>query len=338
MKAIVYDRYGPPHVLSYREVVKPTPGPDQVLVRVYAASLNASDKHLLRGNPLLIRLMGFGFFKPKNKILGADMAGQVEAVGKNIKLFVAGDNVFGDLSDCGFGAFAEYVAVPEHALLLKPDTMTFAQAAALPLAAVTALQGLRDKGGIQPGKKVLINGAAGGVGSFALQIAKAVGAEVTAVGSSDKLAMLRSLGADHIIDYSKEDFTKSGEGYDLIFEAAGYRSILDYRQVLNPGGVFVMVGGSMARLFQLMLLGPWISMIESKLLQGKISAASMRKGKKLLLLAAKPAKKDLLFICSLFAAGKLTPVIDRQYNLMDLAAAISYLEAGHVQGKIVIRV
>jgi NADPH:quinone reductase-like Zn-dependent oxidoreductase len=323
MKAIVYIKYGPPDVLELKEVEKPTPQDNEVLVKVHAASLNAYDWHLLRADPFLVRLMGGGLLKPKNQILGADLAVQVEAVGRNVKQFQPGDEVFGDLSGCGCGGFAEYVSVPENALALKPANMTFEETAAVPMAAVTALQGLRDKGQIQPGQKVLINGASGGVGTFAVQIAKSFGAEVTAVCSTGKMDMTRSIGADQVIDYTQEDFTQNGQCYDLILAVNGYHSIWDYKRVLSPRGIYVMAGGSMAQIFQAMLLGPWISMAGSKKMGG---------------LSARPNQKDLVFMKELLEAGKVVPVIDRRYPLSEVAEAIRYLEEGHARGKVVITV
>lgn len=323
MKAIVYTEYGPPDVLQLKEVEKPTPKDNEVLIKVHAASANAADWHIMRGEPFLVRLMVGGLLKPKIKILGADIAGQVEAVGRNVKQFQPGDEVFGDISDCGWGGFAEYVCVSEDALVLKPASTTFEEAAAVPLAAVTALQGLRDKGQIQPGQKVLINGASGGVGTFAVQIAKSFGAEVTGVCSTRKLDMVRSIGADQVIDYTQEDFTKSGQRYDLILAANGYHPILDYKRALSPEGIYVCTGGSMAQIFQSMLLGPWMSMIGSKKMGN---------------LAAKSNKKDLAFMKELLEAGKVVPVIDRRYPLSEVAEALRYLEEGHAQGKVVITV
>ena len=260
MKAIVYTQYGAPSdVLHFKEVERPTPSDNEVLIKVHAASINAAEWHLVRADPFLARF-ATGLLKPKNTIPGADVAGRVEAVGRSVKLFRPGDEVFGDLSACGWGAFAEYVCANENALALKPANMTFEQAAAVPLAAVTALQGLRDKGQIKAGQKVLINGASGGVGTFAVQIAKAFGAEVTAVCSTTKVDMVRSLGADRVIDYTQEDFTKNGHRYDLILAANGNRSISDYKRALAPKGRYVVTGGSMAQLLQAMLLGPLLSM------------------------------------------------------------------------------
>ncbi|MBK9711306.1 MAG: NAD(P)-dependent alcohol dehydrogenase [Kouleothrix sp.] len=322
MEAIVYHSYGSPDVLKLEEVQKPAPQGDQVLVKVLAASAAAGDWHLLRADPFLTRFM-YGLLKPKHTILGSDVAGRVEAVGRNVTQFQPGDEVFGDLSRCGFGAFAEYVCAPEDALALKPANLTFEQAAAVPVSAVTALQGLRDQGQIQPGQKVLINGASGGVGTFAVQIAKSFGTEVTAVCSTGKMAMVRSLGADHVIDYTQEDFTQNGERYDLILAANGYHPISAYQRALRPQGRYVMTGGSTAQMFQAMLLGPWLS---------RNSRQNMGN------MLAKPNQKDLIFMKELIEAGKVTPVIDRRFPLPEVADAIRYLEAGHANGKVVITI
>jgi NADPH:quinone reductase-like Zn-dependent oxidoreductase len=324
MKAIVNEKYGSPDVLQFKEVAKPTPQDNEVLVQVHAASVNAAELHLLRADPFLMRFMGFGLLKPKHTILGAAMAGRVEAVGRNVTQFQPGDEIFGDLTKCGFGAFAEYVCASEDALALKPANVTFEEAAAVPLAAITALQGLRAKGQIQPGQKVLIYGAGGGVGTFAVQIAKAFGAEVTAVCSTRNVDLVRSIGADHVIDYTQADFTKNGQQYDLIFAVNGYHSISDYKRALNPKGVYVFIGGSIAAMFQAMLLGPLISM------NGKQKMGSMG--------VAQPNQKDLVFMKELLEAGKVVPVIDRRYPLRETAEALRYLEKGHAQGKVVITV
>lgn len=323
MKAIVYENYGSPDVLELKEVAKPAPGDNDVLVKVQAASLNAADWHVLRAKPFLIRLMGLGFLRPKNKILGADVSGLVEGVGRNVKQFHPGDEVFGDISASGWGAFAEYACVHEDALVLKPAGLTFEEAAAVPLAALTALHGLRDKGQIKAGQKVLINGASGGVGTFAVQLAKYFGAEVTAVCSTKNLDKVRTIGADHVIDYSREDFTQSGQKYDLIFAANGYHSIFDYKRALNPGGSYIMSGGSGSQMFEAIILGPVISMTGDKKL-GSVSS--------------KPDKNDLLFLKELLEAGKIVPVIDRRYPLSEVADAVRYLEEGHARGKIVITI
>ncbi len=265
MKAIVYTEYGPPDVLQLEEVPEPIPKDDEVLVRVHAASVNDWDWGLLRGTPFLNRLL-FGLLKPKLNILGSDVAGRVEAVGKGVRQLQPGDDVFGDLSGHGWGGFAEYVCAPENALALKPDSLTFEQAAAVPQAAVLALQGLHDKVRIQPGQKVLINGAGGGAGTFAVQIAKSFGAEVTGVDSTRKLDTMRSIGADHVIDYTQEDFTRNGVGYDLILDVGGFRSMFAYERALGPKGYYAMLGGSMARILQALVLGPLITLTGSNTL------------------------------------------------------------------------
>lgn len=323
MKAIVHTKYGAPDVLELKEVEKPAPGDNEVLVKVQAASVNAAELHTVSGKPFAMRLMGFGLLKPKNIIPGAAIAGRVEAVGKNVKQFQPGDEVFGDLSESSFGAFAEYVCADENALALKPTNLSFEQAAAVPLAAVTALQGLRTKGHLQPGQKVLINGASGGVGMFAVQLAKALGAEVTAVCSTRNVDMVRSLGADHVIEYTQEDFTKNGQHYDLILAANGYHPISDYKRALSPNGTYVMTGGSNAQMYQAMLAGPWISMTGSKKMGNWM---------------AKPNQKDLVFMKELVEAGKVKPVIDRCYPLSEVSIALRYLEEGHAKGKVIITV
>ncbi len=320
MKAIVYKKYGSPDVLELKEVAKPTPEDNEVLVKVHAASINDWDWGLLRGKPFVNRLIG-GLLKPR-KILGCDIAGWVEAVGRNVKQFQPGDEVFGDISGCGFGGFAEYVCARENALTLKPAGMTFEQAAAVPQAALLALQGLRDKGQIQSGQKVLINGAGGGTGSFAIQIAKSFGVEVTGVDNSSKLDTMRSIGADHVIDYTQKDFTKNGQHYDLILDLMGYHPFFDYKRALSPKGIYVMVGGSVALMFQVLFLGSWISLTGSK---------------KMCILGLKQ-NKDLDFIKELFENGKVVPVIDRRYTLSEVAEAFRYFGEGHVRGKVVITV
>jgi len=320
MKAIVYTKYGSADVVQLRDIEKPAPKDNEVLVKVMAASANAYDWHFLSADIFLIRLMG-GLLKPKNNRLGADMAGRVEAVGSAVKQFKPGDEVFGEIGAWGNGAFAEYVCVPERAFALKPANLSFEQAAAVPMAAITALQGLRDAGQIQAGKKVLINGASGGVGTFAVQIAKYFGAEVTAVCSTDKMEMVRSLGADHVIDYTREYFTKNDQRYDLILAVNGYHPISAYKRALNPLGIYVMAGGSMAQIFQAMLLG---------------SRMSEKGGRKMGAVSAKINQKDLAVLKELLEAGKIAPVIDRCYPLSEAAEALRYLGEGHARGKIVI--
>ena len=319
MKAIVYTKYGSPDVLKLKEVEKPIPNDNEVLVKVHASSINDWDWGLLRGKPFVNRLL-FGLHKPRIQILGCDIAGQVEEVGRNIKKFQPGDEVFGDLCESGFGGFAEYVCANENKLTLKPSGLTFEEAAAIPQAAILALVGLRDYGKIGPGQKVLINGAGGGAGSFAVQIAKSFGAEVTGVDSTIKLDMMRSIGADYVIDYTKEDFTKNGQSYELIHDGAVYRSTFDCMRALSPRGIYVMVGGSMVRIFQALLLKPWISFISNK---------------KMSIQAHKP-NKDLAFLKELFEEGKVKSVIDKCYPLSEVPDALRYFGEGRTLGKIVI--
>ncbi len=314
MKAIVYTKYGPPEVLQLKEVEKPIPKDNEILIKVHAASANAYDWRHLRADPFLIRLMGAGLLKPKHKILGADIAGQVEAVGSNVKQFQPGDEVFGEGS---YGGFAEYVCVDENRFVLKPANLTFEEAAAVPMAALTALQGLRDKGQIQARQKVLINGASGGVGTFAVQIAKSFEAEVTGVCSTPKMDFVRSIGADHAIDYTQEDVTKNRQQYDLIFDIAAYRSISKYKRILSSSGIYVLAGGSMARIFQLMFI-------------------SMTGVKNMGYMVANINQKDLLFIIELLKVGKVKSIIDKRYPLNETAEALRYLEEGHACGKVVI--
>ncbi len=323
MKAIVYREYGPPDVLNLEEVQKPTPKDDEVLVKVHAASANAADWHLMRADPFLVRVMGFGLLRPKNGLLGADISGRIEAVGRNVTQFQPGDEVFGNLFGRGLGSFAEYACATEDALASKPANVSFEEAAAVPLAAVTALQGLRHKGQVQPGQKVLINGASGGVGTFAVQIAKTFGAEVTGVCSTAKLDMVRSIGADHVIDYTKEDFTRNGQHYDLILAANGYHPISNYKRALSPNGTYVMTGGSGAQMLQAMTLGPVMSITGSKTMG---------------YLSMKHNKEDLVFMRNLLEGGEITPIIDRTYPLSEVPKAIRYLEEGHARGKVVITV
>src|SRR5216684_3888492 len=324
MKAIVCTKYGPPDVLKLEEIQKPTPGDDEILVEVHAASVNYSNLILVRGKPFLARL-GFGLLKPKLKIPGSDIAGRVEAVGRNAKQFRPGDEVFGDLSNCGRGGYAEYVCVPENVLALKPANISFEEAAVVPEAALVALQALRDKGQIKAGQKVLIYGASGGIGTFAVQIAKYFGAEVTGVCSTRNLDMVRSIGADHVIDYTQEDFTKNGQHYDLIYDAVGNRSVSDYKHALNPNGTCVIAGfQNLLRLFEHMVLGPLRSKTGNKKV-GRMGTAKMN-------------QKDLVYMKELLEAGKVVPVIDRRYPLRETAEALRYLEVGHARGKVVITV
>jgi NADPH:quinone reductase-like Zn-dependent oxidoreductase len=323
MKAIVYTEYGSADVLQFKEVDKPAPAEDEVLVKIHAASVNAADWRLMRADPFLARLFT-GLLKPTRfQTLGADIAGRVEAVGKNVRQFQPGDEVFGDMAENNFGGFAEYKCARESDLVLMPINLSFEEAAAVPLAALTALHGLRDKGQIQPGQKVLICGASGGVGTFAVQLAKYFETEVTAVCSTGKANMARALGADHVIDYTQEDFTRCGRRYDLILAVNGNRSIFDYQRALSPSGIYVMAGGKPAQLFQALLLGPLISMFGMQTMGA---------------LTSTPNQKDLLFLKELLESGKLKPVIDRCYPLSDVPLAIRYVEAGHANGKVVITV
>jgi NADPH:quinone reductase-like Zn-dependent oxidoreductase len=321
MKAIVYCDYGSPAVLKLENIEKPAPADDQILVRVRAASVNPLDWHYIRGTPYVMR-MEAGLRKPKVIRLGVDFAGTVEAIGRNVKQFRPGDDVFGGRT----GAFAEYVSVREDRAVLKPANLTFEQAASVPVAAVTALQGLRDKGRVQPGQKVLINGASGGVGTFAVQIAKSFGAEVTGVCSTRNVAMVRSIGADHVIDYTKEDFTEGAQRYDLILDNVGNRSLLENRRVLKPKGKYIMVGGPSGR-----WIDPLPRALDAFLLSRFVS-------QDMTMFLAELNKEDLTILRDLMQAGKVTPVIDRRYPLSEVPEAIRYLEAGHARGKVVVTV
>jgi NADPH:quinone reductase-like Zn-dependent oxidoreductase len=323
MKAIVCTKYGSPDVLQLQEVAKPSPQDDEVLIEIHATSINARDWRMMRAKPFFIRL-GFGLLRPKNPILGVDVAGRVEAAGMNARQFKPGDEVFGYLpSATGRGTFAEYVCAKENAITLKPANLTFEQAAAVPEAAMTALQGLRDKGNIQPGQKVLIQGASGGVGTFAVQIAKAFAAEVTAVCSTRNLEVVRSLGAEHVIDYKLEDFTQNGQQYDLILAVNGYHPISDYLRALKPAGTYVVAGGSMLQLIQ---------------------AASRRKkdprdgSQRIVVVSLAQSQKDLILIKELLESGQVVPVIDGCYPLSKTAEAFWYFEKEHAQGKVVITI
>lgn len=310
MKAIVYHKYGHPEVLELQEMGKPNVEDDELLIKVHAASVNPLDWHFLRGTPFFIRLIA-GLFKPKHKILGVDVAGRVETIGRNVKQFQPGDEVFGGVSR---GAYAEYVSVCEDGIVIKPARITFEEAAAVPVAAFTALQGLRDKGQIQAGQNILINGASGGVGTFAVQIAKSFGAEVTGVCSTRNLEMVRSIGADHVIDYTKEDFTHNRQCYDLFLDAVGNRSLSDCMRLLSSDGIYVAVAGSIPRALRI----------------------SMTRGKKMVTFIAKTNKTDLVFLRELLESGKVKPVIDRSYTLSEVPEAIGYVEKGHAQGKVII--
>jgi len=325
MKAIVYTKYGSPDMLKLKEVKTPSPLDEDILVEVHSASVNAYDWHFLTADIFLIRLMGGGLLRPKKQTLGSDIAGKVVAVGKNVSRFQVGDQVFGAAKG-GSGGFAEYVCATERSLALKPSNVSFEDASCVSMAALTALQGLRDQGHIQPGQKVLIHGASGGVGTFAIQIAKSFGAEVTAVCSSRNVDIARSIGADYVIDYTREDFSKDGKLYNLIFVANGNLPISKYKQALEPKGICVLAGGGGASIIQLFvgtLQGWWIQKTENK----KISS-----------FMANINQKDLAFMKELLASGKVKPVIDRRYPLSETADALRYLGEGHAKGKIVIMV
>lgn len=319
MKAAIRHEYGSPDRVEIGEVQKPTPRDHEVLIEVCAVSLNASDCESLTGTPVYTRM--WGLFRPKFKILGSDIAGRVEAVGKNVEHLKPGDEVFGDIMG-HFGGFAEYLCVPEDALMLKSPSLSFEEAAALPQAALVALQGLRDKGKVRAGQKVLINGAGGGSGTFAIQIAKLSGANVTGVDSEPKLDMMRSIGADHVVDYTREDFTRSGERYDLILDLVARRSIFDLKRALSRNGVYVLAGGSMGQIFQTLILGSLISMTGSKKM-GMLAVEQNR-------------REDLIYIGNLIETGKIRVVIDKQYPLGDVQEALRYLGDGHALGKVVI--
>jgi NADPH:quinone reductase-like Zn-dependent oxidoreductase len=323
MKGIVHRCYGSAEVLKLEDIEKPKPADNEVLVKVHAASVNPLDWHYLRGTPYIVR-MDSGVGKPDNPRIGVDFSGTVEAVGRNVTRFKPGDEVFGGR----FGAFAEYVNVrDDRAIVLKPTNMTFEQAASVPIAAITALQALRDKGRVQPGQKVLINGASGGVGTFAVQIAKANGADVTGVCSTKNVSMVKSIGADHVIDYTHEDYTQGAQHYDLIIDTVGSHSLLENRRVLNPNGILVIVGGPSDGLW----IGPFVTPIEALMLSPFLS-------QKFVPFLAELDQKDLTVLRDLMQAGKVTPVIDRRYSLSEVPAAIRYLEEGHARGKVVIGV
>lgn len=322
MKAIVYTKYGTPEVLHLKDVEKPTPKDNEVLVKVQASSVNAADWHLLTADIFLVRL-NMGLLKPKNTILGCDIAGRVEAVGSGARQFKPGDAVYGELLGHHLGGFAEYVTAPESVLALKPANLSFEEAAAVPLAGKTALQGLRNLGQIQSGQKVLINGASGGVGTFAVQVAKYFGAEVTAVCSTRNADMARTLGSDHVIDYTKEDFTQNGQRYDLILAVNGYHPISDYQRALSPKGRYVMTGGSLSQMFEVMLQGPRMSKKDGQQFQA---------------LTLKPNPKDLPLLKELLENCQVVPVIDKRYSLSEVPDAFRYFGEGHAQGKVIITV
>jgi NADPH:quinone reductase-like Zn-dependent oxidoreductase len=316
MRAFIYEKYGPPETLRMAEVDKPVPTADEVLVEVRAASVNAADWHVLRGRPLFSRAT-LGLLRPKHKILGVDIAGRVEAVGSGVTRFKPGDEVYANLLDHGYGGFAEYAAVPVDAMSLKPAELSYEEAAAVPMAAVTALQGLRHHGELQPTQQVLINGATGGVGSFAVQLAKASGAEVTGVTSTSNLELVRSLGADHVVDYTTTDFVAGGQRYDRILDTVGNRSVPDLRRALAPGGKAAVTGFTSMR---------------------RLLGVSLRGGKDIAQVQAHVTTADLELLSDLIAAGKLRPRIDRSYRFADIPAAITYLEQGHARAKVVVGV
>lgn len=318
MKAIIFEKYGSPDVLELKEVEKPTPNDDQLLIKVKATAVNPLDWHRYRGAPFIVRFTD-GLRQPKNPCLGADIAGEVEAVGKNVTQFQPGDAVYGEI---GSGGLAEYVCVAEKAIVAKPANFSFVEAAAVPVAALTALQSLRDHGQIQAGQTVLVNGASGGVGTFAVQIAKAMGAEVTAVCSTRNVELVRSLGADHVIDYTKEDLTKSSHQYDLILDNVGNLSVSNYKRLLNDNGTAVVVGFTkLGRMFQVIVWGG----LSSKLGNKKIGS-----------MLAQPTQADLLYLKKLVETGKVTSVIDKCYPLHETADAMRYLESSRARGKVVV--
>lgn len=314
MKAFLYERYGPPQSLRMVEVEKPVPKADEVLVNVRAASVNAADWHVLRGKPLFSRVT-LGLLRPRHQILGGDIAGEVQAVGARVTRFKPGDEIYANLLDHGFGGFAEFVAVPVDVMSLKPPSLSFEEAAAVPMAAVTALQGLGHHGEIKPDKKVLVNGATGGVGSFAVQIAKSYGPEVTGVTSTPNIELVRSLGADHVLDYTRNDFVQSGRRYDLILDTVGNRSVSDLRRALASGGKAAVTGFTSV---------------------GKLVGLSLRGGKDIALVQAHVTAKDLEILSELIETGRVRPQIDRRYPFAEIPAAIAYLEQGHARGKVVV--
>lgn len=316
MKGFIYEKYGPPEALRMAEVEKPAPDPDQVLVKVLGVSVNPADWHSMRGEPLFSRAT-LGLLRPKHKILGVDVAGQVEAVGGGANQFKLGDEVYANLFDLGYGGFAEYVSVPVDVMSLKPANLSFEEAAAVPMAAVTALQGLHHHGEVQPGQSVLINGASGGVGTFAVQIAKSYGPEVTGVTSNRNIDLVRSLGADHVVDYTRTDFCRGGRRYDLILDTIGNRSVSDLRRALAGGGKAAVTGFTTV---------------------AKLMGVSLRGGKAIAMVSAHVTAKDLEVLAELIEAGKVRPEIDRRYPFAEIPAAIAYLEQGHARGKVVARV
>ena len=319
MKAIIRTKYGSAEALALRDVATPEPKEDQVLVKVHTAGVNPLDWHVLRGKPFFVRLMGFGLLKPKRPGLGSDLAGWVEAVGKNVTRFKVGDEVFGS----GTGAFAEYALCPEKWLTLKPGCMTFEQAAGISVAGVTALQGLRAGGSVEPGQRVLINGASGGVGTFAVQIAKAQGAHVTGVCSGKNIELIRSLGADNVIDYTKEDYWRSDEKYDIVLDNAAYQSLFILIRSLKPTGIYVLVGGSTANFWRMMLFGALLS---------------KKHGRKVTSVLAELNEEELRYLKELIESGKVRVVVEKKFTLSETPEAMRFVEEGHTRGKTVLRV
>jgi NADPH:quinone reductase-like Zn-dependent oxidoreductase len=328
MKAFIYEKYGPPETLRMAEVDKPAPNADEVLVKVLAVSVNAADWHSMRGKPLFSRAT-LGLLRPKHQILGVDIAGQVEAVGSGVTRFKPGDEVYANLLYHGYGGFAEYASVPVGVMSLKPAKLSFEEAAAVPMAGLTALQGLRNHGEIQPEQKVLINGASGGVGTFAVQIAKSYGAEVTAVTSTRNIDLVRSLGADHVIDYTTTDFARSGRRYDLILDTVGNRSVLEFRRALAEGGKAAVTGFTS---------GWYLLRVSLRGGAGPGGRWSWGWRKDIAMVSAQVATEDLELLAELIEAGKVRPQIDRRYPFAEIPAAIAYLEQGHARGKVVVGV
>ncbi|MEM9775708.1 MAG: NAD(P)-dependent alcohol dehydrogenase [Chloroflexota bacterium] len=322
MKAIIYETYGTAEVLRITELPKPSPKENEVLIKVHATGLNRADWYMLTGRPLMLRAEA-GLFRPKNPIIGSDVAGVVEAIGKNVTRFRVGDAVYGDLSEDGRAGLAEYACAPEDVLAHKPSALTFEEAAAVPMAAMTALQGLKDNGNIQAGQKVLINGASGGVGTYAVQIAKAMGAEVTAVCSTSKIDVVRQIGADHIIDYTQEDFTKSGKQYDLIFAPNGFHTLAEYRGSLTQTGTYVCAGGAFKQIFAAMILGGWATRGTQKQIKSYVQ---------------KPIKESLEEVTELIESGHIRPVMEQGFDIEEAADALRLLGQGSVTGKIVVNI
>lgn len=323
MNAIYYDQYGPPDVLQMREIERPVPSDDEVLIRVYAASINSWDWDMIRGKPAFVRM--WGLFKPKHKIPGSDIAGRIESVGRRAKKFKPGDDVYGDIVEHGWGGFAEYACAKENQLVLKPASMSYEQAAAIPQAGLLALQGIRDCGKLQKGQHILLNGAGGGVGTLGLQIAKMLGGEVTVVDSADKLEMLKSLGAHHVIDYHKEDYTNIGQAYDIIVDVVANRPLSSYKRALAPGGIFVMIGGSTLTILKMMVMSPIIS-------------KGNRPGDKRLTIMGYKPNQGLDDMSTYFQQGKVIPVIDKVFPLAETREAFKYFASGTFKGKVVLKI